>query len=475
MLNVRFSGLLLAALSVGAAGCASHSDYTKAARSALDAGQTNDALTRYNEALDVPNAKQLPPKIGGDNVLFILDRAMVLQSLKNYELSERDLSVADKQIEVLDFSRSSLDDIGKYVFSDSTGPYKAPIYEKLLINTMNMVNYLAQHDLEGARVEARRLAVMQRFVKDTKGSSAALIAPGSYLAGFIFEKSNDPDEALRYYDEALAQQPFGSLEPAVVRLAQKSSYRTPRIDAILKKYAAQAEPSSAATPPPNNPNNSASTATASPATPAIAAADQPAEVLVVISYGRVPAKIAKRVPIGLALTFASGALSPYDQARANRLAAQGLVTWVNFPELGQPRGEWGSAHLAVDGSSRVIEQALAVDLEAKKAWDDIKGSVVASAITRLITRLVAGEVADKASGGGTLGTILSLVTQATLTATDTPDTRSWSTLPARITVARFTIPAGTHWVDLGARGRSERYKITVRPGDWALLGLTVLR
>jgi hypothetical protein len=332
-----------------------------------------------------------------------------------------------------------------------------------MINTMNMVNYLAQHDLEGARVEARRLAVMQRFVKDSKGSSAALNAPGSYLAGFIFEKSNDPDEALRYYDEALEQQPFASLAPAIVRLAQQSSYRTPRIDAILKANAATAAPSTPATAPPNNP---ASTASGAP---------QPAEVLVVISYGRVPAKIARRVPIGLALTFASGAISPYDQGRANRLAAQGLVTWVNFPELGEPRGTWGFADLALDGASVPLDQAIALDLEAKRAWDDVRGSVVASAITRLISRLVAGEVANQAGGGGTLGTILSLVTQATLTATDTPDTRSWSTLPARIAVARFTIPTGTHWVDLSARGRHERYKITVKPGDWALLGLTVLR
>ena len=31
----------------------------------------------------------------------------------------------------------------------------------------------------------------------------ALAAPGSYLAGFIFERSKQPGEALRYYDEAL--------------------------------------------------------------------------------------------------------------------------------------------------------------------------------------------------------------------------------------------------------------------------------
>ena len=42
-----------------------------------------------------------------------------------------------------------------------------------------------------------------------------------------------------------------------------------------------------------------------------------------IGYGRVPAKIAKRIPIGLALTYVSGAISPNDVSKANYLAAQG--------------------------------------------------------------------------------------------------------------------------------------------------------
>jgi hypothetical protein len=196
---------------------------------------------------------------------------------------------------------------------------------------------------------------------------------------------------------------------------------------------------------------------------------------VVINYGRVPAKVARRIPIGLALTYASGALSPYNQGRANRLAAQGLVTWVNYPELGEPRGTWGSALLSVDGRSRALEQAIAIDQEAKRAWGEVRGSVVASAITRMITRVIAGEAVNQASGGDTIGVLLSLATQATLTARDTPDTRSWATLPARMAIGRFTVAPGAHFVDLEARGRRERYKINVKPGDWVVLNLTVLR
>jgi hypothetical protein len=209
--------------------------------------------------------------------------------------------------------------------------------------------------------------------------------------------------------------------------------------------------------------------------PAKVVPTEPAEVLVVINYGRVPAKVARRIPIGLALTYASGAISPYDQGRANRLAAQGLVTWVNYPELGEPRGTWSSPLLRVDGQSRSLDPAIAIDQEAKRAWSEVRGSVVASAITRMITRIVAGEAVNRASGGDTIGILLSLATQATLTATDTPDTRSWSTLPARMALGRLSVAPGVHWIELEARGRRERYKIDVKPGDWVVLNLTVLR
>jgi hypothetical protein len=87
--------------------------------------------------------------------------------------------VSDKQIEVLDFSRNAAHDIGKYLFSDDVGPYKAPAYEKLMINTMNMVNYLARGDLQGARIEARRLAVMQKFLEQSENKGKSLIGPAA--------------------------------------------------------------------------------------------------------------------------------------------------------------------------------------------------------------------------------------------------------------------------------------------------------
>jgi hypothetical protein len=69
---------------------------------------------------------------------------------------------------------------------------------------------------------------------------------------------------------------------------------------------------------------------------------------------------------------------------------------------------------------------------------------------------------------------LSLGTQVTLTAIDTPDTRSWSTLPARIAIGRARVPPGSHVVDVEVRGVHKRQTVAVKPGGWALVNLTVL-
>jgi hypothetical protein len=383
----------------------------------------------------------------------LLDRAMVLQVLDRPQLSSRDLEIADKQIETLDLSRNAADDIGKYLFSDDVGPYKAPAYEKLLINTMNMMNYLARADLNGARIEARRLAVMQKFIADHQDPAESLLGPGSYLAGFTFEKSGRPQEALRYYDEALKYGRYPSLQEPVRRLAGIASYRSPRIRTILGEGVQNAAP----TPPP-------------PATPAPELAD----LLVIVNFGRVPAKISRRIPIGLALTYASGAISPYNQSRANAIAAQGLVTWINYPELGKPRGQYDQPEFALNGQWQPLEGALAVDLEARRAWDKAKGAVIAAAITRMIARVVAGETARRASGGGWAGLLVSLGLQATLTATDTPDTRGWNTLPARIAFGRLRLKPGTYTVLLGARSVRKTQRVALRPGGFAVINLTVL-
>jgi hypothetical protein len=431
-------------------GCASHSERTRPVRSALDAGQPREAIHLLNEEMDVGSDAALPADLASDKALFVLDRASIQQSALQFDRSRRDFEAADKAIDMLDLAHDASDSIGQYVFSGSSGRYQAPPYEKLLINTLDMLNYLELRDLNGARIEARRLAVMQRYVADElKESSNAVLGLGGLLAGLVFEKSDQVDEALRWYDESLEFAGFHDLREPVRSLLARGHYRSPRLEEISRAEGAVPRP-----------------------------LDETGEgeVIVIVGYGRVPHKIAERIPIGLALTWFAGALSPENVAAANRLAAQGLVTWINFPTLGPERGGYELPSFVLDGNSLSLEEAVDVTSQVRAEWKKIEGKVIVSAITRLVTRYAAGTLVGAAAGKDNLvGTLLSLGTQATLTVLDTPDTRSWETLPARVAVARVRVAAGRHAVQLAARGVARTATIDVEKGGWTVVSLMALR
>ncbi len=442
-----------------ATGCAGHAAKTKDARTALDRGDPATARALLNKRLKVKDGSEIPTKERKFTALLVLDRSMISQSLNEYESSSSDLIYADKKVEMLDMSRSTIDDIGKYVFSDDAGPYQAPPFEKVLINTINMQNFLANRDLNGARVEARRLAIIQKYLADNENGAVSLNAPGSYLAGFVFERSGRPDIALRYYDEALQHVDFETLVEPVARLSRTNAYSSPRLEKFLKRHGAT------------------QLATAQPqSTPE---QDELGDVLILLNYGRVPAKEPRRIPIGLALTWATHDLTGPKQVTANRLAAQGLVSWVNFPALEDSKRRLQAPQVTLEGAPVRLEGAGAVDSVARQVHDANKGKIIASAITRLIARVIAGESAGAAtraaSDSGLAGALVSLATQATLTAADTPDTRSWSTLPARMAVGRLRLPAGTHTLKMKVQGQQRTETFKLEPGGWHAVVMTVLR
>src|SRR5207245_1558962 len=83
---------------------------------------------------------------------------------------------------------------------------------------------------------------------------------------------------------------------------------------------------------------------------------------------------------------------------------------------------------------------------------------------------------QQASGkGSVVGFLASLAAQGTLTALDTPDTRSWETLPARIAIARVRVKAGQHAIFADARGVYRKQTIEVPRGGWAVVSLMALR
>ena len=443
-------GAAFCVLAQTLAACGGHEVRTLPIRTALDAGNPREAIAHINDELGVKSDKELPSEMQGDNALLVLDRGTIQQSLAQFQQSEQDFQAADKAIDMLDLAHNAGDSIGEYVFSGSSGRYVAPPYEKLLINTLNMINYLETGDLGGAKVEARRLAVVQRYFRDElKEANNTILGLGAFLAGFAYEQSGNVDEALRYYDDALSFGGFDLLLPAVRRLAPRASYKSPRITKALAEVDGKEDARTG---------------------------EDDADLVCVVGYGRVPHKIPKRIPIGLALTILADDIEPANARAANRLATKGLVTWINYPTLAPAQGGYGVPTCTVDGKNIPMTEAVNVSAEVAAQWRKVEGKILASAVTRLIARYAVGEGIEAAGGKqNPIALLASLGAQVTLTALDKPDTRSWETLPARVAVGRVRVAPGRHTVVATARGVSRTQPIEVEQGGWATVSLQALR
>ena len=447
--------------ALGSAGCAGHEVRVRDSLIALDRGSMEQAVAALDQELGVKKPGEIPA-VSRDEALLLLDRGSIHLAMGKYEQASRDLGAADQAIEVLDLSTSKAADLGRYVFSDDAGPYKAPAYEKLLLNTLNMMSYLARHDLNGARVEARRLVVMQEYIESV-GDEGALLGLGSYLAGFTFEKSKQRDEALLHYEEALEYAKYRSLK-APLRALTRGEETHPEIDALVKG--------------------------ADPLAPVEETGE--GEILVVVGFGRVPPKTPVRIPIGMAMQIVGSELSPMERREADSLVMQGAVAWINYPTLGQGRGGYEVPKASVGDEPLPLEQALDVEGEVRSAWHKREGTLVLAAITRLLARTaasvgVAGATTaainaaqddpQRRSDGSAeaVGMLLGFATSLTLSSLDTPDTRSWATLPARISIGRTRVPAGKHAITLEARGQRRTFDVKVDAGGWALVPFFVLR
>lgn len=150
-------------------GCGGHEARTLKMRTALDVGDAKGAVAAINEELEVGSDKELPKDIQGDNALLVLDRASVQQGERSL-ISVRG-ATSRRPTRRLTCSTSPGTRATRLVSTSSaarSGKYVAPPYEKLLVNTLNILNYLELGDLNGARGLRRGAS---RSCRSTTGTS----------------------------------------------------------------------------------------------------------------------------------------------------------------------------------------------------------------------------------------------------------------------------------------------------------------
>lgn len=436
------AGAALALLS----GCATYSDRLREAHAAVEAGSYATGIDEMDRVLGVDSPEELPEQYGPDTALAVLERGTLLQSAARFELSARDFQAADTELEFLDLTQDPVATLGKYIYSDDAEIYKAPPSERLALNGLNLLNYLARGDLQGARVEARRFTVIRDFLRETDPDRSRS-AFGAYLSGFVFEQLGDAEEAARYYDEAVGLQELPGLAGPLHRIAQRTSYR----GSHLEKWLA-AHPAAGGRPPPGT-----------------------GDVLVVAGVGRVPYKVPRRIPVGAAVGIA-GTWITGDP----RVLEHSVLKVVVYPELVSANSRFDRARASF--GDRTLELDLLEDFGAtvRAEYQEMLPKILGAAISRLIVRAVAAEGA-RALGNqadSAVGLLAALTVEGAMVAMDKPDTRSWTFLPDRAFVGRARLPAGSHEVVLtleGGTAETRTVPVEVPSGGFAAVVVTAPR
>ncbi len=182
----------LAILVVVLGGCAAtYAEQIETAQRAYYRGATEQAAGVI-DATDIDSE---------DAALWRLELASALQASGDYQAAARELVLADQSLEILDYVEEPVAELGEALFSAGATSYRASTFEKLLINTQNMLNFLAANDIESAAVEARRarMLLLDAEVPPRTFVGYELVWA---LAGFTFEQRQAYTDAEDSFREA---------------------------------------------------------------------------------------------------------------------------------------------------------------------------------------------------------------------------------------------------------------------------------
>ncbi|MFP4599051.1 MAG: hypothetical protein ACLFVJ_12410 [Persicimonas sp.] len=454
-------------------GCATYSDNVKSAHSAVASNQPEKAVLLLNEQLETQSSAQLPDSLDEDRPLLLLERAMVLQAMGEYKLASRDMMAADDSLEWLDLTNAESMELAKYMYSEAAEDYRAPAYERLLLNTLNMINFMAMDDIQSAKVEARRFTLLEQFFLDEEQQEVlhGVLGVGNYVGAAAFEAANDYEMAARYYSRAWYYGVRGQgFRQRLVDLLTLTGYKPRELQAddkeALSDILEQVSLNQLITFEEYRQRH------------------RNGDTLIVVQTGLAPWLEPKHIPISTAIGYTERAhrhsFDNDQQDRLNLMVANGVIDSVNFPMLTR-RGTPSAKPVQVRVGEHLIEPNADVDIasQVETAYAEIMPSMMVAAITRLITRAAAGSVTEAAvnhgGGGSGLGSLAGLAVKAGMNAADKPDTRSWMTLPARMQLIRVQLGADTHTISVEVGKKTDKRDVVIDQHSVNVMNFSRLR
>ena len=385
--------------------------------------------------------------------LYYFDLGVLYHYNGNYRESAQNFDKAEKIYDDL-YTHSVTNEAAAIVTNDNIRPYRARPFEVLVLHEMQIMNYLAQRDIDGAMVEVSRAqkAMTELYQKDNdKTNDNGFLR---YLTAIVYEMAGEPDEAaiayyktVRAYDENILNLPKEAREFVIENLI-----RSDREDDLKKLKL----------------DNSIET------TKAKAAYDLGQEIIIVGYAGHGPIL----TELKMSGTYVNGGMLnlTYKDSKTGKItssnigappvagASNGETFHISFalPEAHSFKSLVQRFNVTVDNKSGLrTEKVMALDKELEmNLKDDFANTMTRTAI-RVVLRTIAAQAAKKAmkSDNAILNLFTSISTDIAQDQMEKADLRIALFLPNSIQMTRIPVEPGSHEVSVAAEGETGTVKV----------------
>jgi hypothetical protein len=424
----RTAGAAVAAAAVMllclvAGGCSTYETRSILIRQAFEDSNYDSALERIDE-IDQ----------GTSELLFLYEKGLILHYRNQWEASNELFHRAELLLEEL-YTKSVSRELAALAITDNITKYRGESFEAILINYYKILNYLYLGDLDGALVECRRVNIKLQMLIDAGEVHFTDDPFVQYLTGMVYAlggERNDADVSLRAARMAYAE--LG----AEIGVGEPELLGCDAMDAA----AALGDPV---------PRDSSSVCANRP---------QPQEgegtLNLFLESGFVAHKIEAKVvlPIfttdntddidALAETVASreGMVYSDDEVKIDYILKVAVpvlvptpVPWTSAVVRSRPAGGAPGGPDGAPAPAAVVDN---LDAWSVAGFEAKYGRILFRTVVRGLTKYAAKKGADEENE--VLGWMVNLLGAAT----ETADTRCWSTLPQTIMMTRLVLPAGEY-------------------------------
>ncbi len=380
----------MVAASLFLSSCATYGMKTASMRNSLLSGD----IARAREFIETMPAN--------DDALLDLNKGMLRRMSGDYQASNRVFEQAKRRIDDL-YGLSVSEQLAAITVNDTLRAFQGDRFEQTLLHAYMAMNYIQLNALDAARVEMLQADVKMHEWGDEPEEDAFV----RYLSGIIYEMLGEQDQALVSYRQAYeiyrsSPERNGIETPDIVKqdllrlLASQrlwDEYRRLQNDFAMANY-----------------------------TPYKIGGGF-GEVIVVFDEGLAPQREENAIQ-----TFSD------EISKMVRIA---------LPVYRQPTPILPRVRVNVSGQQYELETVENIDALARHALEADMPIITTRALARAVVKFkTQSEIQDK--HGGLAGLLMTVTNMAT----ERADTRSWTTLPQEIRLARLVLPEGQQQINI---------------------------